>query len=566
MPKRRLVQRVPLPVRQAIVAAAPGGLWERISPVVHGETGWQRDLGRRRASYAVRRERRSLGSNPSGPDAIGSDPIGSKMVPLRTGGRFYLARVVHRFTADDALNGNLEIVADCLARAGVEYVLVSAQPASRRVVMVPASLRAPAVQALQVLRDGIAGRAVYVTDAEGEADVLRVFEVLAAPGGSLLAGPPFGCDIEFWTDGEDGLRAPRPNRYAVELPADQRSAATRAVGGRRYPTYPAFLASHAFDVTFPIDIVYTWVDGADAAWLAKKQAAWSEVAPGTVSDLSANASRFLSRDELRYSLRSVQMYANWVRTIYLVTDDQVPTWLDTSDPRIRMVSHREVFGDTGHLPTFNSHAIESRLHRIEGLAEHYLYLNDDVFFGRSVSPEMFFHGNGLSKFFLSRAHVPLGASSSREAPVMSAGKNNRDLLQARFGRAVTHRFKHVPHPQQRQLVNEMEQVFAADFERTSRSQFRHPHDVSIASALHHYYAWFTGRAVPGDIRYYYADIGAPQTSARLRRLLRERDYDAFCLNDHDSDHVDPQRQAELIRGFLSAYFLLPSSFERPAAD
>jgi hypothetical protein len=44
-------------------------------------------------------------------------------------------------------------------------------------------------------------------------------------------------------------------------------------------------------------------------------------------------------------------------------------WLDTEYPGITVVSHREIFGDTGRLPTFNSHAIESRLHRIPGLAE-----------------------------------------------------------------------------------------------------------------------------------------------------------------------------------------------------
>nr|WP_284289061.1 hypothetical protein [Angustibacter aerolatus] len=44
---------------------------------------------------------------------------------------------------------------------------------------------------------------------------------------------------------------------------------------------------------------------------------------------------------LRYSLRSLEAYADWIRTVYLVTDDQVPDWLDTTNPRVRVVSHRE---------------------------------------------------------------------------------------------------------------------------------------------------------------------------------------------------------------------------------
>ena len=101
------------------------------------------------------------------------------------------------------------------------------------------------------------------------------------------------------------------------------------------------------------------------------------------------------------------MYASWVRTIYLVTDGQVPHWLDTGHPRIRLVDHRQIFRDQSALPVFNSHAIESQLHHIDGLAEHYLYLNDDMFFGRPVEPELFFHGNGIAKFFVSKTPIDL---------------------------------------------------------------------------------------------------------------------------------------------------------------
>ena len=38
------------------------------------------------------------------------------------------------------------------------------------------------------------------------------------------------------------------------------------------------------------------------------------------------------------------------------------------------------------LPTHNSHAVESQLHHIPGIAEHFLYSNDDMFFGRPLQP------------------------------------------------------------------------------------------------------------------------------------------------------------------------------------
>ncbi len=79
------------------------------------------------------------------------------------------------------------------------------------------------------------------------------------------------------------------------------------------------------------------------------------------------------------------MYAPWVRHVYLVTDRQVPSWLAPSD-RITVVDHSEIYRDPSVLPIFNSSAIITQLHHIEGLSEHYLYLNDDIFFGADVTP------------------------------------------------------------------------------------------------------------------------------------------------------------------------------------
>ena len=68
--------------------------------------------------------------------------------------------------------------------------------------------------------------------------------------------------------------------------------------------------------------------------------------------------------------------------------------------------------------------------------------------------------------------------------------------------------------------------------------------------------------MPGELRYFYADIAAPETPGRLRTMLRERSFDVFCLNDHDASGSDPVTQARMIREFLEAYYPLPSSFER----
>ena len=80
-----------------------------------------------------------------------------------------------------------------------------------------------------------------------------------------------------------------------------------------------------------------------------------------------------------------------------MTSGQRPAWLPHDTERIRVVTHAEIFPDPSVLPTFNSHAIEACLHRIPGLAERFIYFNDDVFLGRETRVEDFFTQAGLIK-------------------------------------------------------------------------------------------------------------------------------------------------------------------------
>lgn len=56
---------------------------------------------------------------------------------------------------------------------------------------------------------------------------------------------------------------------------------------------------------------------------------------------------------------------------------------------------QEIFQNVSHLPTFSSPAIESHIHRINGLSQKFIYLNDDVMFGKDVWPDDFYsHSKG----------------------------------------------------------------------------------------------------------------------------------------------------------------------------
>ena len=43
--------------------------------------------------------------------------------------------------------------------------------------------------------------------------------------------------------------------------------------------------------------------------------------------------RFYDWDTLKYSLRSIVKYAPWIRKVHIVTNGQIPKWLNISNPR-----------------------------------------------------------------------------------------------------------------------------------------------------------------------------------------------------------------------------------------
>ncbi|WP_239648003.1 stealth family protein [Nocardiopsis ganjiahuensis] len=413
---------------------------------------------------------------------------------------------------------------------------------------------------------------------------LRLGEYVTGGGRSVVAGFEHGCVIEFWQEGaevlaqEDGgaetlenlkvvapesvlqgaLVAPRPNPVGEIVPEAERTPAEAEVNGRRYPTLEVFARTLTTDITFPVDAVYTWVDGNDPRWRANRNSYLEEA--GALNPDAASNSRYANRNELLYSLRSLEMYAPFIRKVYIVTDGQVPAWLDTGQERIQVVDHKEIFDDPGLLPVFNSHAIESQLHHIDGLSEHYLYLNDDVAFGRPVTAEHFFHPNGIVKLNPSPYRFGLGEATVEDQPVDAAAKMNNTLIQSLFGRTAVSKFKHTPIPQRRSVLRELEERFPEVFARTAASRFRSPDDHSIPSSLHHHYSLLTGRAVHSRLSYAYLNLADPEAfRERSREMLNDRRFEAFCVND-TTESEDPGADGYL-EDFLSRYLPLRGSFE-----
>ncbi len=134
----------------------------------------------------------------------------------------------------------------------------------------------------------------------------------------------------------------------------------------------------------PIDFVIIWVDGNDSEWRAEKDK--YDDAPKTHANSEV---RFRDWDNLRYWFRGVEKFAPWVNKVHFVTWGHLPPWLNTQNPKLNIVNHRDYIPEQ-YLPTFSSHTIELNLHRIKGLAENFVYFNDDMFITAPTKPTDFF--------------------------------------------------------------------------------------------------------------------------------------------------------------------------------
>ena len=135
-----------------------------------------------------------------------------------------------------------------------------------------------------------------------------------------------------------------------------------------------------------IDIVILWVDGNDPEWQTERK----KYQPEKTQD--AGITRYRDLETLQYLFRGIEKYAPWVRKVHLVTCGHYPKWINKKHPKLHLVKHSDFIPEE-YLPTFSSRAIDTNLHRIPGLAEKFIYFNDDMFIINSIKPTNFFkHG------------------------------------------------------------------------------------------------------------------------------------------------------------------------------
>lgn len=172
-----------------------------------------------------------------------------------------------------------------------------------------------------------------------------------------------------------------------------------------------------------IDFVIAWVDGADPAWRRERD---DYAGNKGRSAASSGDARYRDWELLRFWFRGVERFAPWVRRIHFVTWGHLPEWLDTANPKLAVVNHRD-FIPQEYLPTFSANPIELNFHRIPGISERFVYFNDDVFLLRPVKDTDFFE-NGKPKDMLALQPVV----ANREDDIMPYIYLNDAMLLAKY--------------------------------------------------------------------------------------------------------------------------------------
>ena len=306
-----------------------------------------------------------------------------------------------------------------------------------------------------------------------------------------------------------------------------------------------------------IDFVLTWVDDSDPAWIEEKNKYDVKQKLPTV--------RIRDWDFLLYWFRAVEKYAPWVNKIHLVTWGHVPKFLNIKNEKVNIVNHKEIL-DEKYLPIFSNTALELSLHKIPGIADQFVYFNDDMFINRPVSPEDFFV-NGLPKDIglmspilpvkEGVAHIVLNdlqiinENFNRKDYLKHVGKffnwrnglsNIRSIILLPWNRIMGFYDQHLPLPLLKSRYEEIWDKFPNEMNQTIAGRFRSDSDYSVW--LIRYWQLLSGEFVPRKLNFgkYYQ---IQDDTSEIRDEILKHKHALIVLNDNEGLQNFNQTKQEL---------------------
>ena len=306
-----------------------------------------------------------------------------------------------------------------------------------------------------------------------------------------------------------------------------------------------------------VDVVYLWVNGSDPAHrreMLRHGYGWD----GGYRDYGV----------LKYSARSVAEFMPWVRNIVLVTNGQVPDWVDPAAPRLRLVTHREIFEHAEDLPTFNSNAIEANLRNIPGLAPCFLYMNDDMFLGAPVRPAHFFDRHGNLRVHMSGSAAPNFPRMRENLWHASVGNTNAMLNRFYYPTqdpyAVPHMYvQHTCYFMRTDILRTIAARWKPQLDATCRHRFRHANDTAMPFlqanvALEE----FGARAAPHSTNHYGVWTPDARRNTAFWQSIWARPHACVCMNDNLDNSPSSKREIRRLEQLFEHKFPRPSFIEK----
>lgn len=295
----------------------------------------------------------------------------------------------------------------------------------------------------------------------------------------------------------------------------------------------------------PIDLVYTWVDGDDPEYLK----IYNEYAE-TPKDINPERTRD-TYDMLKYSLRSVEKYLPWIRTIYIVTArPQIPDWLEANHPKVKIIHHDQII-DEQYLPTFNYNTIESYLHKIPNLSDYFLYSCDDFLFGSEVH---------LSDFMDEDGKITVFGTLFGENLKFRIYESKLDIVSLGL-------VEHNPIFFKKSYIEELQVHYKDLFHKTRLAKFRRADNVTMQKV---YKQWVLSnhRQLANPIKVtelrkihtFHKITNDLKKQQKQMQRLQEKAPKFYCLNDDQRDNPNPE-VVELVLGYLNRNYPDKSEFE-----
>ena len=248
-----------------------------------------------------------------------------------------------------------------------------------------------------------------------------------------------------------------------------------------------------------IDVVISWVDGNDPLWRSSK-AEWEKKIKG-IEESNNGDLRYRDWDNLQYIFRGIETFMPWVNKVHFVTWGHLPSWLNTDCEKLHIVNHKDYIPEE-YLPTFNSNTIDLNFNRIPGIAEQFLYFNDDMFVIQKSEPEDFFV-NGLPRDMAVISPSPVFRDVICNIETNNIGiindyftvndikKNKKKWINTKYGKfmlrtIVFSKFSSIlgifePHVPFSHLKSTMDELWDKEFEAldiTCKNKFRSKEDVN----------------------------------------------------------------------------------------